>query len=66
MSAVLGAAVVSLLSTFFVVNPPDNESMIIITTIKLLGGLFTYFMMSYIKKQNGLFIYWKKLQIGII
>lgn len=50
MSAVLGAAIVSLLSTFYVVNPPDNESMIIITTVKLLGGLFTYFMMSHIKK----------------
>ncbi|WDM21842.1 GGDEF domain-containing protein [Paenibacillus polymyxa] len=50
MSAVIGAAVVSLLSTFYVDNPPDNESMIIITTVKMLGGLFTYFMMSHIKK----------------
>ncbi|MGQ3477079.1 GGDEF domain-containing protein [Paenibacillus sp. TY11] len=50
MSAVLGAAVVSLLSTFYVANPPDNESIIMITTVKMLGGLFTYFMMSHIKK----------------
>ncbi|WP_068497583.1 diguanylate cyclase [Paenibacillus kribbensis] len=50
MSAVLGAAVMSLLSTFFVVNPPNNETIIIVTTVKLLGGLFTYFMMSHIKK----------------
>ncbi|PPQ46441.1 GGDEF domain-containing protein [Paenibacillus peoriae] len=50
MSAVIGAAVVSLLSTFYVDNPPDNESIIMITTVKMLGGLFTYFMMSHIKK----------------
>ncbi|MBE0337812.1 GGDEF domain-containing protein [Paenibacillus sp. 28ISP30-2] len=50
MSAVLGAAVVSLLSTFYVVNPPNNETIIIVTTVKLLGGLFTYFMVSHIKK----------------
>ncbi|WP_256873721.1 diguanylate cyclase [Paenibacillus kribbensis] len=50
MSAVLGAAVVSLLSAFFVVNPPDNETIIIVITVRLLGGLFTYFMMSHIKK----------------
>ncbi|MGG4501042.1 GGDEF domain-containing protein [Paenibacillus polymyxa] len=50
MSAVLGAVVVSLLSTFFVANPPNSETIIIITTVKMLGGLFTYFMMSHIKK----------------
>lgn len=50
MSAVLGAVVVSLLSTFFVANPPNLETIIMITTVKILGGLFTYFMMSHIKK----------------
>ncbi|MFC7558791.1 hypothetical protein ACFQY3_06935 [Paenibacillus farraposensis] len=66
MSAVLGAAVLSLLSAFLVINPPNNGTIAIVTTVKLLGGLFTYFMMSHIKKQNGPFTCSKRLRIATI
>ncbi|WP_226002474.1 diguanylate cyclase [Paenibacillus sp. BJ-4] len=50
MSAVLVSAVVSLLATLYVASPPSAEIIIIFTAIKMLGGLFTYFMMHHIKK----------------
>ncbi|TKH45771.1 GGDEF domain-containing protein [Paenibacillus terrae] len=50
MLAVLGAVVVSLLATFYLIEHPNPESTILFATITMLGGLFTYFMVSHIKK----------------
>ncbi|MGG1616189.1 diguanylate cyclase [Paenibacillus sp. NRS-1782] len=50
MLAVLGAVVVSLLATFYLIEHPNPEITILFATITMLGGLFTYFMVSHIKK----------------
>lgn len=50
MSAVLGVVIVSLLTIFYLFDHPDPESTIIFTSVTMLGGFFTYFMMSHIKK----------------